>query len=490
MKNVTADFKRDIYKPERTVYVEVTIGSTVYREKSVKSLSVSSSIQPSEGYAVGATESKTLSINLRAESEIAYTDTITVRFGLLVERTDGNITWKETEWVKYGVFYIDELSSDGYNNYTIKACDAMIKMYADLPDTCLACQDLHALSEVVATATGLSFSGTIPEEQITVLSESITERAAVAYIASCVGGNAVINADGDEIDIVIPSSEVDARIKSSNYFSFSAEENTSVIKKIICEVSNDNKIEATSPGTGRVTLEIKVPIMTQQILNGVVSLADDVVLRGFSLEAQGDFSIEPGDLISVSDIFGGLWGLTVTQVDIAYSGGFRMSLSAKGLSSDSNSLDAGSNTSKTDEVSKLLRDYTTKTEPISANRVYLVGSQNSLNADFGALNTAVENCTTKTESISASRVYITDSQNNLDTDFTALSTAVANSTTKTEPISASRVYLTDSQNNLNTDFESLDDRVTALEGGSIPATSIVPTSDALAAFVAIGYVDE
>ena len=335
MQNTTANYKLEINKPSREFECKITIGNNIYNNDELVNLTLEHT-QPQEGFSIGDTISQSLDLTLLNRGDIIYsTSQIKVEIGLKIGST--------IEYILMGIFNIDDIEKTDYTT-KFTAYDNMIKFetpyFSSLGDKPTLKQVVNELSKI----TGIEFIGSLPNYTVSKL-EGFTCREVLSYVASICGGNAVITRDGK---FTIKSlSEIKKSIDGNNYFDYKREEVKYKTGKISCQIDENNILYKGSTGTDSMELGFENPWVTETILNDVYNKLNGLSYLGYSMKWQGDLSLDPYDIVTVTDIKNVIRKIPILSQKISYTGGLTSEIGAKGESKNKNNFSSsGSTTNK------------------------------------------------------------------------------------------------------------------------------------------------
>ena len=335
MQNTTANYKLEINKPSREFECKITIGNNIYNNDELVNLTLEHT-QPQEGFSIGDTISQSLDLTLLNRGDIIYsTSQIKVEIGLKIGST--------IEYILMGIFNIDDIEKTDYTT-KFTAYDNMIKFetpyFSSLGDKPTLKQVVNELSKI----TGIEFIGSLPNYTVSKLG-GFTCREVLSYVASICGGNAVITRDGK---FTIKSlSEIKKSIDGNNYFDYKREEVKYKIGKISCQIDENNILYKGSTGTDSMELGFENPWVTETILNDLYNKLNGLSYLGYSMKWQGDLSLDPYDIVTVTDIKNVIRKIPILSQKISYTGGLTSEIGAKGESKNKNNFSSsGSTTNK------------------------------------------------------------------------------------------------------------------------------------------------
>ena len=335
MQNTTADYKIEINKPSRSFECKITIGNNIYTNEDLVNLTLEYT-QPQEGFAIGNTISKSLDLTLLNRGDIIYsTSQIKIEIGLRIGPT--------IEYILMGIFNIDDIEKTDYTT-KFTAYDNMIKFetayFSSLGDKPTLKQVVNELSKI----TGVEFTGSLPAYTVSKL-DGFTCREVLSYAASICGGNAFITRDGK---FTIKSlSEVEKSIDGNNYFNYTREEVKYKVGKISCQVDENNILSKGSIGTDSMELGFENQWVTETIITEIYNKLNGLSYLGYSMKWQGDLSLDPYDIITVTDVKNVVRKIPILSQKITYTGGLTSEIGAKGETKNKNSFSSsGSTTNK------------------------------------------------------------------------------------------------------------------------------------------------
>lgn len=332
MQNTTANYKLEINKPSREFECKITIGNNIYTNEELVNLTLEHT-QPQEGFSIGDTISQSLDLTLLNRGDIIYsTSQIKVEIGLKIGST--------IEYILMGIFNIDDIEKTDYTT-KFTAYDNMIKFetpyFSSLGDKPTLKQVVNELSKI----TGIEFIGSLPNYTVSKL-EGFTCREVLSYVASICGGNAVITRDGK---FTIKSlSEIKKSIDGNNYFDYKREEVKYKIGKISCQIDENNILYKGSTGTDSMELGFENPWVTETILNDLYNKLNELSYLGYSMKWQGDLSLDPYDIVTVTDIKNVIRKIPILSQKISYTGGLTSEIGAKGETKNKNSFSSSGST--------------------------------------------------------------------------------------------------------------------------------------------------
>ncbi len=332
MQNTTADYKIEINKPSRSFECKITIGNNIYTNEDLVNLTLEFT-QPQEGFSIGGTISKSLDLTLLNRGDIIYsTSQIKVEIGLKIG--------SKIEYILMGIFNIDDIEKTDYTT-KFTAYDNMIKFetpyYSNLGDKPTLKQVVNELS----SKTGVEFTGSLPAYTVSKL-DGFSCREVLSYVASICCGNALITRDGKFT--IKTLNEVEKVIDGSNYFNYTREEVKYKIGKISCQVDENNILSKGSIGTDSMELGFENPWVTENILNDLYNKLNGLSYLGYSMKWQGDISLDPYDIITITDVKNVVRKIPILSQKITYTGGLTSEIGAKGETKNKNSFSSSGST--------------------------------------------------------------------------------------------------------------------------------------------------
>ena len=335
MQNTTADYKLEINKPSRSFECKITIGNNIYNNEDLVNLTLEYT-QLQEGFSIGSTISKSLDLTLLNRGDIIYsTSQIKVEIGLKID--------SKIEYILMGIFNIDDVIKTDYTT-KFTCYDNMIKFetpyYSSLGDRATLQQVVNELS----SKTGVQFTGSLPAYTVSKL-EGFSCREVLSYVSSICGGNAFITRDGKFT--IKRLSEVEKTIDGNNYFDYKREEVKYKVGKISCQVDEKNILSKGSLGIDSMELQFENPWITETILTEIYNKLNGLSYLGYSMKWQGDISLDPYDIITVTDVKNVTRKIPILSQKLSYTGGLTSEIGAKGETKNKNSFSSsGSTTNK------------------------------------------------------------------------------------------------------------------------------------------------
>lgn len=335
MQNTTADYKIEINKPSRSFECKITIGNNIYTNEDLVNLTLEFT-QPQEGFSIGGTISKSLDLTLLNRGDIIYsTSQIKVEIGLKIG--------SKIEYILMGLFNIDDIEKTDYTT-KFTAYDNMIKFETDYFSELGDKPTLQQVVNELSSKTGVEFTGSLPTYTVSKL-DGFSCREVLSYVASICCGNALITRDGKFT--IKTLGEVEKSIDGSNYFNYTREEVKYKVGQISCQVDENNILSKGSIGTDSMELGFENPWVTENILNDLYNKLNGLSYLGYSMKWQGDISLDPYDIITVTDVKNVVRKIPILSQKITYTGGLTSEIGAKGETKNKNSFSSsGSTTNK------------------------------------------------------------------------------------------------------------------------------------------------
>lgn len=342
MQNTTADYKLEIKKPSRSFECKITIGNNIYTNEDLVNLTLEFT-QPQEGFNIGGTISKSLDLTLLNRGDIIYsTSQIKVEIGLKIG--------SKIEYILMGLFNIDDIEKTDYTT-KFTAYDNMIKFETDYFSELGDKPTLQQVVNELSSKTGVEFTGSLPACTVSKLG-GFSCREVLSYVASICGGNALITRDGKFT--IKTLNEVEKSIDGSNYFNYTREEVKYKVGQISCQVDENNILSKGSTGTDSMELAFENPWVTENILNDLYNKLNGLSYLGYSMKWQGDISLDPYDIITVTDVKNVVRKIPILSQKITYTGGLTSEIGAKGETKNKNSFSSSGST--TNKVNRLVTE--------------------------------------------------------------------------------------------------------------------------------------
>ncbi|MGM9537172.1 MAG: tail fiber domain-containing protein [Candidatus Onthomonas sp.] len=156
-----------------------------------------------------------------------------------------------------------------------------------------------------------------------------TMREMAGYMAALLGRNAIFAPDG-KLELRWYA-ESNASIGPDNYYSggFTRKDYDWVLSGLNCSTGS-NEEDTLSVGTAGSVISMTDPYMTQSILESCWTELEGFSYRPGEVTLLGDLSLEPGDLVTVTDRSGNGYTLAIMAVEHSYDGGWKTKISAYG----------------------------------------------------------------------------------------------------------------------------------------------------------------
>ena len=184
----------------------------------------------------------------------------------------------------------------------------------------------------LATITGVEFTGSLPSYNLNKL-EGFTCRDVLGFVASICGGNAYITREG-KFTIKTPAT-IDYSITSDNYIDLKSEEDLYKVGAITCK-ANDKELTKGTLSNSSMEITFENPWVTESILTDIYNKLKGFEFIGYSMKWQGDFSLDVGDIISITDTKGNTRQVPIFSQKLTYNGGLTSEIGAKGESKTKN----------------------------------------------------------------------------------------------------------------------------------------------------------
>lgn len=261
----------------------------------------------------------------------------------------------------------------------------------------------------MATITGVEFTGSLPSYNLNKL-EGFTCREILGFVASICGGNAYITRDG-KFTIKTPAT-IDYSITSDNYIDLKSEEDLYKVGAITCK-ANDKELTKGTLSNSSMEITFENPWVTESILTDIYNKLKGFEFIGYSMKWQGDFSLDVGDIISITDTKGNTRQVPIFSQKLTYNGGLTSEIGAKGESKTKNEFSpTGDLNNKVNRVVtdllivnkalinkadvEDLKAVNGEIDNLIAVNVTITGKLNAIEGEFGTIKSdvaAIENLT-------------------------------------------------------------------------------------------------
>ena len=342
MQNTTADYKLEINKPSREFECKITIGDNIYNNEDIVDI-ILDYPQATDGFSIGNTISQSLDLTLLNRGDTIYsTSQIKVEIGIKIG--------SKIEYILMGYYNIDDIEKTYYTT-KITAYDNMIKFetayFSELGDKPTLQQVVNELAKI----TGVQFEGSLPAYTVSKLG-GFSCREVLSYVASICGGNALINRSGKFT--IKGLNEVNKTINGDNYFDYKREEVKYKVGQVSCQVDENNILSKGSLGSDSMELVFENPWVTPTILTDIYNKLNGLYYLGYSMKWQGDLSLDPYDIITVTDVKNVTRKIPILSRKLTYTGGLTSEIGAKGETKNKNSFSSSGST--TNKVNRLVTE--------------------------------------------------------------------------------------------------------------------------------------
>ncbi|MBC5998343.1 hypothetical protein H8923_16455, partial [Romboutsia hominis] len=290
MQNVSSSYLEKIKEPSRSFECRVTIGNNVYTNADIINISIED-VQPTDGFTIGAAVSKILELTLSTNNIIYSNSKVKLEIGLNIGST--------FEYILIGHFHIEDIIRTDYST-KLTCYDNMIKFEKPYFSNLGKTSSLKNIINELATITGVEFTGSLPSYNLNKL-EGFTCREILGFVASICGGNAYITREG-KFTIKTPET-IDYSITSDNYIDLKSEEDLYKVGAITCK-ANDKEFTKGTLSNSSMEITFENPWVTESILTDIYNKLKGFEFIGYSMKWQGDFSLDVGDIISITDTKG------------------------------------------------------------------------------------------------------------------------------------------------------------------------------------------
>ncbi|WP_338912778.1 hypothetical protein WHY20_04415 [Clostridium perfringens] len=330
MRNVSNDYKAAIRKNSRVVCSKLIFSENEIDDTDIISISINESILSGEEFQLGGAIATNVDIEisnyLGRYNEVTFKDLkFKLIFGIELDNTN-------FEYVEYGEYKVFEVKETG-KSLKLECYDSFIDMDIPYKTTLQYPQPVHTIISDISKVFKIKLSDVLESGKynnsnliITERPEDATYRQILKDIATIVGGFAVIK--NGLLDI-ITIQETDIEINPSNYMKTTTTSNYESISLVDLNGFTVGKL-------GGNKLELDIPLLdantkdeVKEIASGILKIYENFTYTGFKSDWQGDFSLEVGDSIKVTDINNKEYNSFVASNKLSYSGGFKSTTEAK-----------------------------------------------------------------------------------------------------------------------------------------------------------------
>lgn len=330
MRNVSNDYKAAIRKNSRVVCSKLIFSENEIDDTDIISISINESILSGEEFQLGGAIATNVDIEisnyLGRYNEFTFKD---LKFKLIfgIELSNTNF-----EYVEYGEYKVFEVKETG-KSLKLECYDSFIDMDIPYKTKLQYPQPVHTIISDISKVFKIKLSDVLESGKynnsnliITDRPEDATYRQILRDIATIVGGFAVIK--NGELDI-ITIQQTDLEINPSNFMKTTITSNYESISLVDLNGFTVGKL-------GGNKLELDIPLLdantkdeVKEVASGILKIYENFTYTGFKSDWQGDFSLEVGDSIKVTDINDKEYNSFVASNKLSYSGGFKSTTEAK-----------------------------------------------------------------------------------------------------------------------------------------------------------------
>ncbi|MCC8182846.1 MAG: hypothetical protein LIO45_07765, partial [Clostridiales bacterium] len=234
-------------------------------------------------------------------------------------------------WLSLGRFRF-ETPETGEGTVKVTASDAMIwamemGYYPPDPAPATALAVLADICDQAGVVLG-DVSG-LTDAAVSGVSSGYTCREMAGYMAALLGCNALFDREGRLTLRWFSPAEAD--IGPEDYYSggYTRKDYDYVLSSLTV-ATGSGEDEQLSAGTGGSGITLTDPYMTEAALEAVWAGLDGFTYRPGEVTVAGDLRLEPGDIVTVTDLTGESYAFPVMNVEHTYDGGFQTKLTAYG----------------------------------------------------------------------------------------------------------------------------------------------------------------
>ncbi|HAT4103724.1 TPA: hypothetical protein I9Z31_001127 [Clostridium perfringens] len=330
MRNVSNDYKAAIRKNSRVICSKLIFSENEIDDTDIISISINESILSGEEFQLGGAIATNVDIEisnyLGRYNEFTFKD---LKFKLIfgIELANTNF-----EYVEYGEYKVFEVKETG-KSLKLECYDRFIDMDIPYKTKLQYPQPVHTIISDISKVFNVKLTERLSSGKynnsdliITDRPEDINYRQVLRDIAAIVGGFAVIK--NGELDI-ITIQETDIEINPGNFMKTTITSNYESISFVDLNGFTVGKL-------GGNKLELDIPLLdantkdeVKEVASGILKIYENFTYTGFKSDWQGDFSLETGDSIKVTDINNKEYISFVSSNKLSYSGGFKSTTEAK-----------------------------------------------------------------------------------------------------------------------------------------------------------------
>lgn len=372
MYTTSTEYKKANLEPNRNFESEILIGTRKLTNEDLISFTIEQSIQQDDTFSIGNTIASCLNlVFLHDDIETDDKDVVNLKLGLLV-----NEVYK---YIPLGIYNISSIDSNDTTT-TLVCFDNMIKF--DIPYIeNIENPTLYTVINRLTEITGVQFGGILTDYTDYSLSilENYSCREVLGFVAGVLGSNAIIDRMGkfdfisistepiynqdmftlttkDGTVVMTKDSEVlevnaqEGLVNTNRYYDYTKKNKNYKIKKIV-NISDVQELSLGLLDENSVYLFMQNPLIDETILKDIYSKMNGLEFLPYSLNWNGDISVDLGDLITVTDKKGIVRAHPVLSQIISYNGALNTVLGAQGETKTLNEYTT--TTSEENEISRV-----------------------------------------------------------------------------------------------------------------------------------------
>lgn len=337
MYSRSVNYVNAINSTSREFECRIKIGNLTLTKKDIVNIKFSYT-QPSR--LIGNALSKFFELEIYSQDFLFSANQVNIEIG--VNSEDGFI------YIPFGVFNIENVSNkQSFNVKTTKLTgyDNMYKLNQAYFSSLESTTTISKVITEIASKSGIECSNDVIEHDYSIPKpEGYTYREVLALISGLLGCNCLIDRNG-KFNFV-GFNDTGITLDSTNYKSFTCEEQYYKIGKITTGTSKDNTFSVGAIGTDSMELEYQNPWITQDITDDLGNKLIGLKYYPMKLESFGDLTFDYGDKLTCNDVKGNSKEILLLGHTINFNGSLSASYTSNGDSKNKNTFNINESVSE------------------------------------------------------------------------------------------------------------------------------------------------
>lgn len=334
MYTTSNEYKIANLQEHRKFESDITIGTRTLTNDDLISFSIQQSIQQDDTFSIGNTIASCLNlIFLHNDIDTNDKDIVDLKLGLLVNEI--------YEYIPLGIYNISSIDTNDTTT-TLVCYDNMIKFDVPYKEN-TENPTLYSVITRLVELTGIQFGGTLSSYTNYSLSvlENYSCREVLGFIAGVLGANAIIDRTGKFNFVSIAGKTSQLSIDNDSYYDYTKKNKNYILKKIV-NITDTEELSVGTVAENTSTLQLQNPFVNQTILQDLYNKLNNLEFLPYSLNFNGDISLDLGDLISITDKKEVIRVHPILSQTITYTGALNTVLGAQGETKTINETNSSS----------------------------------------------------------------------------------------------------------------------------------------------------